>query len=139
MASPEEPHYTDASAPMDTAIAYRVRAEVGDGDATVDSNPSPQTSVLREDRFPPPVPTGLRAVAADNAVELIWSAVDAPDLAGYEVERNGQPATHELLEAPAFHDESPVPGAVNQYRVRSVDAKGNKSALSEPVSVNALP
>jgi hypothetical protein len=130
--STDRTEYLDEAAPMESALAYRVRSQVGAGAGAVGSKPSPETAIAREDVFPPAVPAELRAVAADDAVELIWSAARDADLAGYEVSRNGEPAHEGLIAAPAFRDESPA--AANEYRVRAVDKKGNRSELSDPVT-----
>jgi hypothetical protein len=131
VATTETPGFVDASAPLDKPLEYRVLAQVGEGDGAVPSQPSATSRITHRDTFPPAVPGNLRAVATADGVELTWSAARDPDLQGYEVIRNSEPAHEGLLQAPAFHDASAKREGANEYRVRSVDQKGNRSELSE--------
>jgi fibronectin type 3 domain-containing protein len=61
--------------------------------------------------------------------------VDAPDLAGYLVDRadGGAPParlTQEPLAEPFFTDQTVLPGRRYRYTVRSVDRAGNESPPS---------
>ncbi|MCX6538953.1 MAG: hypothetical protein NT151_08475 [Acidobacteria bacterium] len=59
--------------------------------ATSESDPSAMACVTPADTVPPPAPTALAAVASTGAISLIWTGVDAPDLAGYLVLRSSTP------------------------------------------------
>ena len=134
LAIANETRYLDETAPAEGLLAYRLRAQVGAEGEAIDSEPSPAVELERKDVFPPAAPRGLRAVATQDAVELTWSPVRDAALAGYQLLRNGAPAHEGLLEAPAFRDESPEP--TNEYRVRAVDARGNRGELSEPAAAS---
>ena len=138
LGSTDSDRYVDETAPLEIPLAYRVRSQVGEPSVAVDSKPSPEIAITRPDVFPPAVPAGLRAVGTADAVELTWSSVRDADLAGYEVLRNGEPAHEGLLTTPAFRDSAPRRDGPNEYRVRAVDGRGNRSEPSEP-AVASLP
>lgn len=94
------------------------------------------------------IPAGFRAVAASGEVQLYWTLLEVPDLAGYEVHRRGpadtgfvaltasplSPTTSSYLDAPAGND------TLYTYRVRyrltSGDTGGASEALARPGSAN---
>lgn len=95
------------------------------------------------DVVPPAAPAGLAAVAAPGSVALSWSANTEPDLAGYRVYRSGTlPVTTAggpvsgaaLVTATSFTDTGLPNGTVVHYALAAVDASGNSSPLSAPVS-----
>lgn len=124
--------FVDAAAPWDEPLVYRVRSQVGEGAGAVESDPSPEVEITLTDTFPPAAPRLLRAVSAGETVELTWAASPEDDVAGYVVERNGEPLHEGLVETPAFSDGAPLREAPSEYRVRAVDEKGNRSEASEP-------
>jgi len=91
------------------------------------------------DVFPPAVPTGLAAVANDEAepsIDLSWQPGTEADLAGYAVYRreNGgawqriSPA--QPLVPPAFRDGHVEAGHTYSYAVSAIDQGGHESARS---------
>lgn len=98
------------------------------------------------DLQPPPVPTDLSPLVEERVIRLIWTGVEATDLAGYRVYRQaaGQPheeLTSEPLTRTLFVDEEPVPGIEYRYGVTSVDTSGNQSepVVTEPVLIPKEP
>jgi len=77
-------------------------------------------------------------VQEGTAVTLIWSAVEAADLAGYQVLRGEgpdgamAPLTGGLLSATTYRDTTVEPGVTYRYAVRAVDSApaANASGLS---------
>jgi hypothetical protein len=63
----------------------------GAAPAVSESAPSVMACVTPADTTAPPAPTALAAVASAGAISLIWTGVDAPDLAGYLVLRSSTP------------------------------------------------
>ena len=92
-----------------------------------------------KDLQPPPVPVSLATLTEADAVRVVWDAVEAPDLAGYNVYRTlGEKKT--LLTAKpikenTYKDPSPERGVTFIYSVTSVDQLGNESqpAAAPPI------
>lgn len=100
------------------------------------------SSVEFTDREPPPVPRDLSPLVEERVIRLIWTGVEASDLAGYRVyrQRDGQPheeLTREPITRTLFVDEQPTPGVEYRYGVTSVDTSGNQSepVVSDPVLI----
>jgi hypothetical protein len=144
-----------AAATFDLPVAFGrtrcfvVRAVEVRGAVAIVGEPAAPVCVTPRDHFPPPAPAGLLAVAADNAVELVWAAVSAADLAGYAVWR-GDGATGTLqritpapVSATSYRDATVGPGATYVYAVTAVDAATppNESQPSnrQVVTVRVLP
>ena len=104
------------------------------------STPSPAVDLTLRPIYPPPVPTGLTAVAFTEAtsgfaVDLIWQPIDDTGLiapfAGYNVYRASTGEATRLnsipLTVPAFHDTTALPNTAYRYSVTAVDSMGNES------------
>jgi len=121
---------------------FRVRTVVPGARPARESDPSPAARVARRDRFPPEMPTEVRAVAGPDGIRLFWFPPTDPDLAGYRVYRRtdegGEPVR--LAELPAdlpFHlDGDVTPGVRYTYTVTAVDdaSPPNESPHSEPAA-----
>ncbi len=107
---------------------------------------SPAVTVLVRDTFPPGTPTRLAAIPGEDphSIDLSWEPDMDPDLAGYIVYRQDVTAAGALtgaatrltsapVRAPAFRDETAVPGQRYAYRVSAIDNAGNESAPSADV------
>ncbi|HEY3535101.1 MAG TPA: fibronectin type III domain-containing protein, partial [Pedococcus sp.] len=100
----------------------------------VDTTPADQSWVV--DGTAPSAPTGLTGQAAsDLEVDLSWTAsTDNRAVTGYRIYRDGT-----LLDttgtAPSYADNSVSPGTSYDYTVSAVDAVGNESPQSDPVTV----
>lgn len=124
------PPYLDASAVLGREYKYAV--EGFDGPA--ESEGRAEVAATRVDRFPPPTPGGLTAIAGIASVELAWDASPAEDLAFYRVYRDGELIAREVG-APAYSDADVRRGVAYRYAVSAVDRSGNESARSEEVEV----
>ncbi|MCX6546257.1 MAG: hypothetical protein NTV05_17835 [Acidobacteria bacterium] len=113
--------------------------------AIAESAPSPIACVTPADRVPPPAPTALAAVASTGAISLIWTGVDAPDLAGYLVLRSATPdgPFTALFKAPitetTYRDTSVTAGVRYVYAVVAIDRASppNQSAMSNKTEETA--
>lgn len=92
---------------------------------------------LSGDTVAPTVPTGLSAVAADaSTVHLSWnpSSDETSAQLRYRVYVDGNPVALGETESTAFVHDTAQPQTRYDYRVSAVDAAGNESAPSAPVS-----
>jgi hypothetical protein len=119
---------------------YRVAAIATTGPPVIQSGVSAPVKVTFKDLAPPPVPASLDTLIETNAVRLIWSAVEAPDLAGYRLYRTegmGQEAQIKeigtiplgpIVTETNFVDARIDRGIAYKYSVTAVDKSGNESA-----------
>jgi fibronectin type 3 domain-containing protein len=105
----------------------------------VESGITSEREVRYQDRFPPPAPADLVALAEAGRVRLVWQASEADDLAGYLVYRRaGESGDWERLsagplEAAELIDTSVTAGRSYFYRVTAIDQAGNESAAGGEV------
>jgi Concanavalin A-like lectin/glucanases superfamily/IPT/TIG domain/Calcineurin-like phosphoesterase/Fibronectin type III domain len=88
------------------------------------------------DTTPPSVPTGLAATLGGPAqVNLVWTAsTDNVGVTGYKIYRNGTLLASIPANPASYSDGGLTPGTSYTYQVSAVDAAGNESALSAPVT-----
>jgi hypothetical protein len=133
--------FVDRTAPYGASLVYTVRAVLAKN-PKVEGLPADELPVLYRDVYPPPPPARLDVLSEGARVRLVWTPVDAPDLAGYLVYRavgDGAPVllNPAPLTDPFFTDEGLAPGTRYRYSVRAVDRVGNQSppspeAVAEP-------
>jgi hypothetical protein len=137
-----ERQYLDHRMTWGAERCYTVRSvQIVAGLPIESGDSAPPVCATITDTFPPPSPTGLRAVGSEGVISLIWDASTASDLAGYVVLRGptgGQlePITASPIEETTFRDTVPS-GQRVVYAVRAVDKSGNASAPSMPVEETA--
>jgi chitodextrinase len=109
----------------DAAGNTTTSANVG---VTVDNVPSGDTS-------PPTAPPNLvLTLGSPTQVDLTWGAsTDNVGVTGYRVFRNGTQVGSPT--STTFSDPGRSPATTYTYRVRAVDAAGNQSPLSNPVTI----
>ena len=131
--------------PFGKERCFLVRSVEQHGPATVESAASPVTCVTPRDTFPPAPPRGLAAVGAEGAINLIWEASGAADLAGYLVLRGELPGgtlqvlTTDPVRETTFRDAGVKAGVRYEYVVVAVDTAQppNRSAESNRVEETA--
>jgi hypothetical protein len=92
----------------------------------------------------PPTPTSVSATPTDGAVEVTWTPVSSPNVAGYHVYRGPSstglfarltttpiPVTGQMR----YRDTTAQPGHTYYYTVTAVNATGGESAYTTPVAV----
>jgi hypothetical protein len=130
--------FTDPGAQYGTTYYYSVEAYRTGGDIHATSQRSAEVEITPEDKFPPPVPTGVAAVVSTSSIELVWEPSAAPDLAGYRIYRAAGAGPLEKLaetrEAPSYTDAKIEPGKSYRYAVTAFDKAGNESEMSGPVT-----
>jgi hypothetical protein len=137
IATADRPEWIDTSVEAGHPYTYLVQTVVKTGEREAESEPSSEITVTPEDRFPPAVPTGLRAVTSTASIELVWDQNSEPDLAGYRIYRAPADGDFERLAetsgGPSFSDRSAERGKVYRYAVSAFDKAGNESKRSEAV------
>jgi len=132
--------FRDPNFRFDQTYFYKVAAVSREAGQVAESEDSPVVEITPHDTFPPAAPTGLSAIYAAEAVELVWTANAEPDLAGYNVCRREQdgPArklNQELVRTPVFRDTAVAAGHKYSYQVTALDLANNESVPSEEVTV----
>ncbi|HYN20094.1 MAG TPA: hypothetical protein VE078_03965 [Thermoanaerobaculia bacterium] len=130
-AGPGERSWLDSTARLGQSYIYGVTAVMGQ-DPLVESAIASEQEVRYQDRFAPPPPLELVALAEGGRVRLVWRATEADDLAGYYVYRQGTEGefarlVEQPLQGTEYVDESVSLGQTYSYRVTAVDALGNES------------
>ncbi|KXU21916.1 hypothetical protein EGX35_01225 [Clavibacter nebraskensis] len=121
-----EPSFTDSGLANRTTYHYAVVAVDAVGNAS-----APATADARPvDTAPPAAPVGVVATGADGKVLLSWTANADPDIAGYDVYRDGEKLTGTPLTAPAFTDTGLVNDTAYAYTVTANDDTGLVSVAS---------
>ena len=119
---------------------YRVSAVALSAKPLIQSAPSAPVRVTFKDLTPPPTPASIETLVEPNAVRLVWTPVEAPDLAGYKVYRTEglghetqirEVGTIPLVTTPMtatfFVDSRTDAGIAYRYSVTAVDKSGNES------------
>jgi hypothetical protein len=107
----------------------------------LESDISSEHEIDYQDRFGPARPSGLVAFPETGRVRLLWTAVAAEDLAGYEVLRRAnldEEATavnSELVTRGQYLDEGLDSGGLWRYSVVAIDEIGNRSEPSLEIEV----
>jgi hypothetical protein len=138
-AGAEATSFVDASAAFGRRYVYTV-STVARPTPLVESAPTAERELDRQDRFGPPAPTRLVALPDAGAAKLLWEASPGDDVAGYAVYRQdpGQGfrrITAETVTALEFQDRGLVARLTYRYRVAAIDRVGNVGEPTEPVDV----
>lgn len=130
--------WTDSGTEYGKTYEYRVQAVLPAGDKFAQSELGRRVTITPEDVFPPAVPTGLRAVAGLNTIELTWERGTDSDLAFYRVYRatdgQGSKKIADSVAVPSYSDYDVVSGRRYRYTITAVDRLGNESKPSAPVT-----
>jgi hypothetical protein len=138
-AGPQERSWLDDTARFGQSYIYTVTALSQQQPAPVESGIASDHEVRYQDRFPPPVPAELVALAEAGRVRLVWQASEAEDIAGYIVYRRVGPTgsfervTAQPVESAEYVDTAVRSGQAYTYRVTAVDQAGNESAPGSEV------
>lgn len=119
--------YFDSDITFGETRCYAVRVLDAVGELEIEGPESPATCVVLTDTFAPAAPTGMVAVADDDAISLVWNANSESDLAGYRILRATapdatlQPLGLEPVERTTYRDARVEPGQRYWYAVQAVD------------------
>lgn len=125
--------YVDTGLTAGTTYTYTVAAYDAAGNTSAQSSPFNVTTQT-PDTTPPSVPTGLSANAVSTSeIDLSWTAsTDNVGVTGYKVYRNGTLVT--TVTATSYNNTGLAAGTSYSFTVSAIDAAGNESAQSAPVS-----
>jgi hypothetical protein len=131
VAPPSEKSWLDTGARYGQSYIYGVTL-LAQRDPFIESAFGSEHEVVYQDRFPPPTPAELVALAEAGRVRLVWRPSDAADLAGYLVYRRAASGdfvrlTAQPLAATEFSDAGVAAGQTYRYRVTAIDQLGNES------------
>jgi hypothetical protein len=130
--------WVDTSTKYGVPYRYSVQAFEKHEDIDAESEMSAPVGITPVAKFPPAVPTGLRAVAGTESIELEWERNTEPELKGYRVYRavnGGEWERIAEVDVPSYSDRAIKPGRRYRYAVSAIDQAGNESARSAPVEV----
>jgi hypothetical protein len=137
----QEKSWLDNTARFGQSYIYSVTA-LAQATPVVESSIGSEHEVRYVDRFAPPPPTELVALAEARRVRLVWRPSEADDLAGYLVYRRvGETGafvkvTQQPVVSAEFVDTAIAAGRTYTYRVTAVDQAGNESAPGGEVRAN---
>jgi hypothetical protein len=132
VAGPQERSWLDNTARFGQSYIYTVTA-VAQQEPIVESAVTSEHEVRYQDRFPPPPPGDLVALAEAGRVRLVWRPSEADDVAGYVVYRRAGDSgafarlTAQPQTAAEYTDTAVQGGQSYTYRVTAVDQSGNES------------
>jgi len=114
-------------------VAVEVHNRSGSTDVSFDLELIPTRSAA--DEVAPSQPRNLRTAAATpTSVDLVWDdSTDDVRVTGYRITRDGTVVA--TVQSPSWTDTGRAPGATHTYTVSAVDAAGNASSASEPLTV----
>ena len=133
--------YTDTGLKPDTTYQYAVEALDAEGNRSGRSDTVAVTTPDDRDGQAPTAPDGLRAAAVEpDEVVLTWLASeDDVGVAGYTVYRDRKAiATLDGLSL-SYSDTTVEPETSYEYAVEAFDPSGNRSALSQSLSLTTPP
>lgn len=130
--------HRDTTARYGTRHIYAVTA-ISRSEPVLESALSPEQEVAYEDRFAPPPPEEVLALAEHEQVRLRWDASAADDVAGYllfrqEAGGEWRQVTPEPTPEREHLDRGLASGLQVGYRVVAVDRSGNRGEPSRAVS-----
>ncbi len=137
-AGPTEKSWLDNTARFGNGYIYSVTA-LSQIQPPIESAIAAEREVRYVDRFPPPAPTELVALAEAGRVRLVWRPSEAEDVAGYIVYRRAeeggqfQRVTPQPVVAAEYVDTAVAAGKTFVYRVTAVDQTGNESGPGNEV------
>jgi hypothetical protein len=143
VAEAQQNEWTDAGTDFGKRYLYRVEGfvKLANGKEAL-SDLSEEAAITPQEDFPPAVPSGLRAAAGPESLELAWDANPEPFVGGYRIYRSAGGGAFERIAdtglIPAYSDRKVEHGKTYQYKIAAVGKSGHESPPSAPVEV-ALP
>ena len=131
--------WTDPKIEFGTRYRYLVQTFVPQSDNRAAESDLSEPLEVTPQPLPPPAPSGLRAVAAPNSIELAWDAVSETGIKGYRVYRAlAGGALERIAETgavPTYSDHAVQHGKTYRYAIAAVGASGKEGPQSAPLEV----
>ncbi len=128
--------------------SFKLTTVLAPGERTITVNIDPYSQIAESNEknntaskkitvtnLPPAVPQNLEGSPAESTAYLSWTANTEPDLAGYNVYRNGSKLNTSALPAPYFTDTGLANSQSYLYKVSAVDLYGAESGFSPEISL----
>jgi hypothetical protein len=137
-AGPTEKSWLDNTAKFGQGYIYSVTA-LSQLQPPIESAIAAEREVRYVDRFPPPAPSELVALAEAGRVRLVWRPSEAEDVAGYVVYRRAdgtdkfERVTPQPVVSAEYVDTAVAAGKTYVYRVTAIDQTGNESGPGNEV------
>ncbi len=136
-AGPTEKSWLDNTARFGQGYIYSVTA-LSQVQPPIESAIAAEREVRYVDRFPPPAPAELVALAEAGRVRLVWRPSEAEDVAGYVVYRRAdggqfERVTPQPVVSAEYVDTAVAAGKTYVYRVTAIDQTGNESGPGNEV------
>jgi chitodextrinase len=131
--------YQNTGLSASTTYTYRVQAVDAAGNASAQSSQVSATTLAVPDTAAPSTPGGLTATAVSSSrIDLNWTAsTDNVGVTNYRVYRNGA-LIATLGNVTTYQNTGLSPSTTYAYTVQALDAAGNASGQSAPVSATTL-
>jgi YD repeat-containing protein len=132
--------YDDQSVGANTPYTYYVSSVDSWGNESALSSPASATTPPGPDLIPPTVPGNLQGSAVSGTwINLTWTASTdsgGSGLAGYEIFRNNGGSPIGTSTVASYADQTVTPATTYLYTVRAYDGAGNRSGMSNQISVS---
>lgn len=133
--------FTDKKVEPKKTYWYQVRAVDLDGNPGKEASAALSTFTFQMEEPPQPTDLSLEIDKEKCAVVLKWKPVFDPEYMGFALFRSlekdkGYRQLNSVIQGNKYIDKAVKPGSVYWYRVQYFDKKGNRSKLSDTVSIN---
>ena len=133
------PEWTDKAAAIGTHYRYLVQTFVPQSDNRVAESDLSEPLEVTPEPVTPAAPTGLRAVAGPNSIELAWDPAEESGIKGYLVYRAPAGGAFEHIAesgaVPTYSDHAAEHGKTYRYAVSAVGATGKEGPQSAPLEI----
>ncbi|MGB9456646.1 MAG: hypothetical protein WCB12_11410 [Bryobacteraceae bacterium] len=134
-----QPEWTDANVEFGTRYRYLIQTFVPQSDNRAAESDLPEPLAVTPEPLPPPAPSGLRAVAAPNSIELAWDAAAETGIKGHRVYRSLAGGAFKLVAetgaVPTYSDHAVEHGKTYRYAVAAVGTSGKEGPQSAPLEI----
>jgi len=133
------PEWIDKAAAIGTRCRYLVQTFVPQSEHRAAESELSEPLEVTPEAIPPTAPSGLRAIAAPNSIELAWDPSGDSDVKGYRVYRAPAGGAFERIAetgaVPTYSDRTAEHGKPYRYAVAAVGTSGKEGPQSAPIEL----